>query len=160
MIIITARRPRISFATGISLLTAFCSLLLVVGLVHEPFQVAMSTTSGETVRVKSSNQRITYLEQWGWEVDPTALATQTLLIPTILDDSYVEYMSLQTEQGFPSLSNFCGQQVVQYTYQVSNYPTGEEGVQVNLLCYQHQVIAGEVFSHEEEGFIHGLKRPT
>lgn len=162
MIIITAKCPRISFVTGVVALTTICALGLVVGFVQEPVTQVLSQPQStlKTTTVKNSKQRLAFLEQWGWEVEQTPLATETLVIPPILDSSYEEYMSLQQAQGFPSLQEFCGAEVIQYSYAVTNYPTGEESVQVNLLCYEDQVIAGEVLSRTLGGFIHGLEVPS
>ena len=49
-----------------------------------------------------------------------------------MDDSYQEYLALQADQGF-DLEKYAGKRVKRYTYEVLNYPTGESGVQVNLL---------------------------
>lgn len=157
MIIMTVKRPRIHFATLTTIASALCCFFLVFGLVHEPFETAMSTSISSSV--KSGADRIAYLEQWGWTVEEIPLATQVLLIPEILDSTYTNYISMQEAQGFPSLMDFRGEEVIQYRYAVTNYPTGEEGVQLNLLCFDNRVIAGEVLSPEVDGFIHGLAKP-
>ena len=46
-----------------------------------------------------------------------------------------------------------------YTYEVTNYPSGEQGVEAGLLIYKNTVIAGEVLSASLGGFIHGLAMP-
>lgn len=159
MIIITARRPRLSFASLVSCVTTACAFFLVMGFVNRPYQEAMSNPSDISHTVKNGGQRVDYLQQWGWEVGETPLATQILRIPTTLDSSYTHYIAMQLAQGFPSLEEFSGEEVIQYTYEIVNYPTGETGVQVNLLCHDSQVIAGEVLSPEINGFIHGLSFP-
>lgn len=45
------------------------------------------------------------------------------------------------------------------TYEISNYPTGETGVQAGLLIYKNTVVGGEVLSSQLGGFIHGLAMP-
>lgn len=157
MIIMTIKRPRLTFATGVTLLSALCCCSLVFGLVHQPYEAALSTPASFTL--KNGNDRLDYIQNWGWEVEETPLSTQVLLIPNLLDSSYSSYISLQTSQGFPPLTDYCGEEVIQYTYRITNYPSEEEGIQLNLLCHENQVIAGEVLSPEIGGFIHSLAKP-
>ena len=86
------------------------------------------------------------------------LAIQELLIPQEMDESYTEYLALQTSQGF-DLNKYAGKRVKRYTYEVLNYPTGETGVQVNLLICKNTVVGGEVLSPRLDGFLHGLAMP-
>ena len=86
------------------------------------------------------------------------LATEELLIPEVMDESYDNYLSLQTGQGF-DLEKYAGKRVKRYTYEITNYPTGETGVQANLMIYRNTVVGGEVLSPQMDGFLHGLARP-
>ena len=79
-------------------------------------------------------------------------------IPKEMDESYDEYLALQKEQGF-NLEKYAGKRAKRYTYEIINYPTGEAGVQANLLIYKNTVIAGEVLSPQLDGFLHGLTKP-
>ena len=99
-----------------------------------------------------------YLAGYGWEVNSEPLATQELLIPEEMDESYDEYLALQSQQGF-DLTQYAGKRVKRYTYEITNYPTGETGVQANLLIYKNRVIGGEVLSPQMDGFLHGLAMP-
>ena len=108
--------------------------------------------------MRSNQDRIDYLAAYGWQVSEEPLVTQELLIPEEMDDSYTEYLALQTGQGF-DLQKYAGKRVKRYTYEVLNYPTGETGVQANLLLYKNTVIGGEVLSPQLDGFLHGLAMP-
>lgn len=156
MIIFTARLPRFQFSTAVVAATVVTSALLVFGLAKSPYQAVISQEDS----VKTPSQGVAYLRQWGWEVEETALSSQTLLIPEDLDQSYQAYLDLQTDQGFPSLWEFRGETVQRYTYLISNYPTGATDMQVNLLLYQDQVIGGEVLSPQVDGIVHGLAMPS
>ena len=81
-----------------------------------------------------------------------------LLIPEEMDDSYQDYLALQSQQGF-DLEKYAGKRVKRYTYEVLNYPTGETGVQANLLIRKNTVVGGEVLSPQLDGFLHGLAQP-
>ena len=100
-----------------------------------------------------------YLEQYGWTVDPEPAAVEELLIPETFDETYAQYLDLQASQGF-DLTKYCGKRVKRYAYTITNYPTGETGVQAGLLVYKNTVIGGEVLSSQLDGFIHGLARPS
>ncbi|MFI3253435.1 MAG: DUF4830 domain-containing protein [Eubacteriales bacterium] len=156
MIILTAKLPKFNFSTAVVAATALCSGFLVFSLAKAPYEATMASDHS----VKTQNQRLAYLQEWGWEVEETALSSQTLLIPDLLDESYDAYVALQTAQGFPPLSQFQGETVERYTYAVTNYPTGEEGIQVNLLLFQGEVIGGEVLSPTVNGILHGLEKPS
>ena len=85
-------------------------------------------------------------------------ATEELLIPKEMDASYDDYLALQSGQGF-DLSKYAGKRVKRYTYEITNYPTGETGILANLLIYKNTVIGGEVLSPQLDGFLHGLAMP-
>ncbi len=83
---------------------------------------------------------------------------EELLIPETFDETYTQYLELQSSQGF-DLTKYCGKRVKRYAYTITNYPTGETGVQAGLLVYKNTVIGGEVLSSQLDGFIHGLSLP-
>ena len=108
--------------------------------------------------VKTNEDRVEYLSAYGWQVSQEPIATQELLIPEEMDDSYDEYLALQSGQGF-NLEKYAGKRVKRYTYEITNYPTGETGVQANLLICRNTVVGGEVLSPQLDGFLHGLAMP-
>ena len=83
---------------------------------------------------------------------------EELIIPEEFDDTYTQYLALQSGQGF-DLTQYSGKRVKRYTYEITNYPTGESGVQAGLLIYKNTVIGGDVLSSQLGGFIHGLEMP-
>lgn len=157
MIILTARLPKKKLALGVVLASALCCCLLAFGLGEQPFALTMA--GGQSTAVKSEKDRQSYLAQWGWQVagNPTV---EELVIPSSLDESYDDYLALQEAQGFPSLSQFPGERVRRYCYQVTNYPGAQdqEEIWLHLLVHDQEVVAGEVFALSPEGFLHGLSR--
>lgn len=158
MFIITAKIPRRKLAAGVAAATllACCALSwkLDFPAVRETAAAPVPPVSG----ISSNEKRVAYLNALGWEVQENPLATQEMLIPETMDDSYQEYLTLQAQQGF-DLTKYAGKRVKRYTYEVTNYPTGETGVQANLLIYKNQVVGGEVLSPTMDGFLHGLAGP-
>ena len=108
--------------------------------------------------VKTNEDRIAYLESYGWQVAQEPSSVEELLIPDTFDESYTQYVEVQSSQGL-DLTDYCGKRVKRYTYEISNYPTGESGIQAGLLIYKNTVIGGDVLSPQLGGFIHGLAMP-
>ena len=83
---------------------------------------------------------------------------EELLIPEEFDETYTQYLALQEQQGF-DLTQYKGRRVKRYTYEVTNYPSGEQGVGGSPLISKNTAIAGEGISTSLGGFIHGLAMP-
>lgn len=105
--------------------------------------------------IKTEEDRVAYLEQWGWQVSPQAALVEELALPEEFGEEYAKYLELQTGQGF-DLSKYAGKRIRRYTYEVLNYPNGETGVVAHLLLYRNRVIGGEVLGGS---FLHGLAMP-
>lgn len=159
MLIVTAKVPRRKLAFGVALaaLACCCAVALNLGGGAASRETAAAAVP-DPKRVKTNEDRVEYLQAYGWEVNEEPLATQEMLIPEEMDESYDEYLALQSEQGF-DLSEYAGKRVKRYTYEITNYPTGEVGVQANLLIYKNTVVGGEVLSPQLDGFLHGLAMP-
>lgn len=158
MLIITAKVPRRKLAFGVALASLACCCILALNLTGTAARETAASAAPDTKGVRSNPDRVEYLRAYGWEVAEEPVATQELLIPEEMDESYDEYLALQKEQGF-DLEKYAGKRAKRYTYEIINYPTGEAGVQANLLIYKNTVIAGEVLSPQLDGFLHGLTKP-
>ena len=159
MLIVTAKMPRRKLALGVAAAALLCCCAVALNFGQSMLAQEVSASSVPSPKgIKSNEDRIEYLSAYGWQVSPEPLASQELLIPTEMDDSYDEYLTLQKEQGF-DLEQYAGKRVKRYTYEITNYPSGEQGVQVNLLLYKNTVIGGEVLSPRMDGFLHGLAMP-
>ena len=158
MLIVTAKLPRRNLALGVAAAALACCAVLALNLTGGTAWEASASTVPNHKNVRTNEDRVAYLEAYGWEVSPDPIATQELQIPEELDESFQEYLSLQEQQGF-DLSDYTGKRVKRYTYEVTNYPTGEQGIQANLLLHKNTVIGGEVLSPRLDGFLHGLAMP-
>jgi len=158
MLIITAKIPRRKLAAGVAAAALLCCCAAARTADLSPIRETAAAAVPDPKGVSSNEKRLAYLQALGWEVTDEPLSTQELLIPEELDGSYAEYLALQAEQGF-DLTPYAGKRVKRYTYEVTNYPTGETGVQVNLLIHRSRVIGGEVLSPRMDGFVHGLSGP-
>lgn len=156
MLIVTAKMPKRKLSLGVAAaaLLCCCAIALNFGQAIGASASALPSPKG----VKSNQDRVDYLSAYGWQVSDEPTATQELLIPEEMDDSYTEYLALQNSQGF-DLQKYAGKRVKRYTYEIFNYPTGETGVQANLLICKNTVVGGEVLSPRLDGFLHGLAMP-
>ena len=159
MFIWTARLRRGKLALGAAAVLLLCGAAVVVGGFLTRGVDAASTGPASPKGIKTNEDRVAYLEGYGWQVLEEPLATEELLIPEEMDESYDDYLALQASQGF-DLEQYAGKRVKRYTYEITNYPTGEAGVQANLMLYRNTVIGGEVLSPQMDGFLHGLSMPA
>ena len=101
--------------------------------------------------LSSNGERVAYLRELGWEIDPEPLTTLQFLLPPKLSGDYITYIDLQKSQGF-DLETCCGKQVTRYTYTVTNYPQRPDGVQLNLYICEDLPVAGVVARSGSDGF--------
>lgn len=158
MLIVTAKMPKRKLTLGVGLAALLCCCAIALNFGQAMGKEVSASALPSPKGVKSNQDRVDYLSAYGWQVSEDPIATQELLIPEDMDESYSEYLALQNGQGF-DLQKYAGKRVKRYTYEVFNYPTGEAGVQANLLICKNAVIGGEVLSPQLDGFLHGLAMP-
>lgn len=158
MFIFTAKLNRKKIVLGAVAAVLLCGAAIVAVTALNARGAAALSTGADPKGIKTNEDRLAYLESYGWTVEPQPAAVEELQIPDEFDETYTQYLELQASQGF-DLSKYCGKRVKRYAYTISNYPTGEAGVQVGLLIYKNTVIGGEVLSSQMNGFIHGLSMP-
>ena len=151
MFIITAKLHRGRLLAVAAAAVVVCGAL-VAGHVLTGTGAAVSTAASPK-GVKTNEDRVAYLESYGWTVSAEPISVEEL------DETYTQYLELQKSQGF-DLAQYCGKRLKRYTYEVTNYPTGETGVQAGLLLYKNTVVGGDVLSAQLGGFIHGLEMPS
>lgn len=158
MFIVTAKVRKGRIAAVAAAAVVVCGALMAAGGLLGARGAEAAAVAG-TKGIRTNEDRVAYLESWGWTVSDQPIAVEELIVPEEFDETYQDYLDLQTAQGF-DLSKYCGKRVKRYTYEVTNYPTGESGIQAGLLLYKNTVIGGDVLSPQLGGFIHGLEMPT
>lgn len=109
-------------------------------------------------RITTNEERLAYLQSFGWELEPEPLETLQFLLPETLDEPYLTYNKMQLDQGF-DLTGCVGKQIARYTYAVTNYPGRPLGVQANLYVCEEFPAAGDILCPGENGFQQGLAFP-
>lgn len=108
-------------------------------------------------KIKSNEDRINFLKQFGWEVESEPCAEKEVLIPEEFNKIFAGYNEIQRKQGL-DLSDFKKKNVMRYTYVITNYPDYYGTVYANILVYRNNVIGGDVCSADVGGFVHGFEK--
>ena len=127
------------------------------------FSVLHGRSSGSAKRSLAGaepEERIRFIESYGWTVAEEPLEVTEILIPEEFDEVYRNYNEIQLEEGF-DLTSCCGMRVKRWTYSVTNYPgyTDSKLVRINLLVCDGVIVGGDVCSVELGGFMHGFTNP-
>lgn len=108
-----------------------------------------------SLRASTNEERVSFLSQFGWEIDEEPVEVKEIVIPQEFDEQYLKYNEIQKKQNF-DLEDYCAVKAKQWTYSVKNYPGYEEQkncVFANLIVYEGAVIAGDISSSDGKGFI-------
>ena len=161
MFVCTLRANTLKFfgIIGIALI-ALVSLIVFVPR-YEVSSTAAILAQKESIhfdKIKTNEDRVAFLAQYGWEVSETTTEEVTLSIPGEFDKIMKTYNELQKQQGL-DLSKYKGHEVMRYTYEVTNYPNYTGKVLANVIVYKNRVIGGDICSTDVNGFIHGFAQP-
>ncbi len=154
MVVMTAKLDKKRI--GVVLAVVVALIVAVVLLVRSP---GGKDQNGQPVSLRTNDQRVSYLTQYGWDVVVSPVETRQVLIPTELSEVFRRYNTLQVSQGF-DLTQFTGKTVTQYVYQIENYPNATDPVYATLLIYEDQVIGGDVTDTSAKGVVQGLQMPN
>ena len=108
-------------------------------------------------KIKSNADRVTFLKQFGWEVDAQPINEQEVIIPAEFDKIFAAYNELQKSQGL-NLTKYRGKDVTRYTFAIKNYEGYDGTVWANVLVYRNRVIGGDICSADVSGFVHGFEK--
>ena len=138
------------------------AVLLAVGVITAVIlwprgQLTVEADSRGVTGISTNEQRVEYIQKFGWTVDPQPIEVVEVNIPRAFNAVYHNYNDLQQKQGF-NLLPYRGQRVKRWTYRITNYPGVTDEVRCNLLIYNNRVIAGDVSTVAISGFMHGLSR--
>ena len=147
----------IKFFGVIAISLALLITLIVLVPTYSPDVPTSSSGDVNYEKIKTNDDRVNFLSQFGWTVKPEAVETVETKIPTNFDNVFTTYNEIQKRQNL-DLSNYKGKNIVRYTYEITNYPDYNGKVYANLIIYKNRVIGGDVCSADVNGFIHGFKK--
>lgn len=163
MFVFSVTSKKIKYIAGVLLLVIFAGVLTTVSRVQLK---KLNTQSVETktgvVNFKAGNnkERLSFISQFGWEVDSDPEEVAEIIIPQEFDEVYNKYNEIQLKQDC-DLREYCGKRVKRWTYIIKNYPGYSETdtcVRINLLIFDGMVIGGDVSSTEISGFMHTFRK--
>lgn len=149
---------KINKRTAILLIIAAAAVIVLLILDFSDVGSASTAALSASVSVSAGDdsKRVQFLAQYGWQIEPEAIEVADVTIPAEFDPVYETYNELQLVQGF-DLRPYCGRTVQRWSYLVTNYPDGIEGVHANLLVCEGKVIGGDICTLALNGFMHGFR---
>ncbi|MBQ7821740.1 MAG: DUF4830 domain-containing protein [Clostridia bacterium] len=145
---------------------AVIALITLIAFIPSYEPVITSVQTGEAVsqseeisfdRIKTNEDRIAFLAQYGYEVEATPLEEAEVTIPEEFDKVFTGYNELQKKQGL-DLSKFKRKKLMRYTYKITNYSGYNGDVYANILVKGKRVVGGDICSADTNGFIHGFSK--
>jgi len=130
------------------------TLAVLVGIVIMGGGSAVAASGSAEVNfggIKSNEDRVAFIEQFGIKVDPEATEEVPFAMPDNFDRVILGYNELQKKQGL-DLSKYAKKKVTRYTYKVTNYDS-EGDVYANLFVYRSKIVACDICSADPEGFV-------
>lgn len=133
-----AKRSKIPLAAGLIFLAAGA-----VWALTRIYGCSENAIPGAT-----NEQRISYIQSFGWDPGITHSAVENIRIPTDFDDVYEEYNDLQRRQGF-DLRRYRAHTVKRFTYELVDtmVPLNAE-----LLVENGIIIGADIVSPTASGF--------
>lgn len=142
------KKSRLPMAVGLILLAAAG----IWGLTRV-FGGGTSGIPGET-----NQQRIEYIESFGWNTGVTHCDLEEIRIPVNFDEIYEEYNDLQKKQGF-DLRSYRAHSVKKYTYEISRSDDDPLPLYAELLVENGVIIGADITSAEAGGMMTVLAEP-
>lgn len=133
-------------------------LVLVLLVIFVPSYDESSLPTGQEIEysgIKTAEDRVNFLSQFGWEVEEVPILDEDVTIPAEFDSIFLAYNDLQKTQGL-DLARYKRKSVKHYRYKVTNHSSGET-VYANLLIYRGKVIGGDISSASMNGFVYGFR---
>ena len=108
--------------------------------------------------VSSNDSRVEFLKGFGWEVTTSPTESGKVRIPAQSGDVFTRYNALQQAQGY-DLSQFAGETVMRYVYEINNFPGATEPVYATLLVHKNKIIGGDITDTSPNGKIRPFAAP-
>ena len=107
---------------------AVIALITLIAFIPSYEPVVTSSQSGEVMyvseevsfdKIKTNEDRIAFLAQFGWEVEETPIEEAEVTIPEEFDKVFTGYNELQKKQGL-DLSKYKRKKLMRYTYKITS----------------------------------------
>ena len=157
MMIVSAKVSKRKLLTGV--IAAVGVILLLIFLCGRADADISETpeTNATTSEAATNQQRLAFLQSFGWEVSETPHETQEVRIPETFNEVFSRYNRLQQSQGY-DLEPYAGKSAKRYVYRILSHPNGADYF-ATLLIYKNEVIGGDVTGTGQGGSMHGFAMP-
>ena len=144
---------------GIIALVAFVPTYVTAGNADTPtMQVDSESVSIKYDKIKTEQDVVNFLAQFGWQVEGKAVEVTQVTVPAEFDKVYAGYNQLQLAQGL-DLTRYKGKTLTRYTFKVTNCEGYEGEVLANVLVWRKKVVGGDICSAEiTGGFVQGFEK--
>ncbi len=145
-------------ASTIRFFSILLAALVLVGVIFT--FAAKSATNAVSAMVdfsgiKTEEDRIEFIESQGYTVKRGSEESAEFSVPENFDRIISGYNQIQKSQGL-DISKYKNKRVTRYTYTLENYEGSEDTVYVNLIVYKNTVIACDISSLTDGGFVKPL----
>ncbi len=154
MFIFSFKAGRKKILIGLAAVLLVVTAAIVVTKLFRSGPVASVDGKKYTLTAGSNDQRVSFLKQFGWQVNTEPIEVKDVAIPAQFDDVYLQYNNIQKEQGL-DLTPYAGKTCKQWIYAVTNYPQATD-VRATLLVYDNRVIGGDLSTVQLDGFMAGF----
>ena len=127
-------------------------LLVLVGIDNQ--STVYASADGVSINyggMKTNEDRVKFIESFGIKVKDEPVTEELFSAPNSFDRVIAGYNEIQKSQGL-DLAKYTGKRITHYAYEVENYDS-EGKVYVNLLVYKNRIVACDISSTHEGGFV-------
>lgn len=154
MFIFSVKASKRKMFIGLAALLLIVTGAIVLTKMHNSKPIASAAGMKYNVSASTNEERVAFLEQFGWKVTAEPVEIKEVTIPEKFDDVYTNYNNIQKEQGL-DLAPYAGKTCKQWIYAVTNYPQIPE-VRATLLVYSNRVVGGDLSTAALDGFMTGF----
>ena len=153
MFIYTIRASTLKLFACIFTCLAVLVFLLIIGSPNTVY----ASVEGREINyggMKTNEDRVAFIEGFGIKVKNEPVREESFTMPENFDRVILGYNQIQKTQGL-DITKYERKRVTHYAYEVTNYDS-DGAVYVNLLVYRNRIIAADISSASEGGFVSSL----
>lgn len=153
MFIYSIRATTLKFFASLLLVVTVLAVLVALGTADSVY----ASADGKEINysgIKTNEDRVAFIESFGIKVKPTPMTEETFTMPEDFDRVILGYNQIQKTQGL-DLTKYSRKRVTHFAYEVTNY-NAEGTVTVNLLVCRGRIIAADISSASDGGFVSSL----
>ena len=154
MFVFSVKASKKKFFIVLAVILLVVTSIIVVNKVHNSQPTATSDGKSYVLSAGTNEERVAFLQQFGWKVNPEPIEIKDVAIPQEFSDVYVQYNNVQKEQGL-DLEPYAGKTCKQWVYCVTNYPQVTD-IRASLLVFDNKVVGGDLSTAELDGFMTGF----